>query len=526
MDDWSQIVEPMANHALSWVDWANRRPLLDAPLQILQQVFGLNLHAFYLVAWLVTTLAAVQLFVLIRQVKPDWRLRAWAVAAVALVYPADFSQMWLAHVLHARIGWLLALVAASWLVLFLQRRTIGWLIAGTVLSSVALLLYEAQLGVFVAFGLLLLMVYRDVPWRTRWLLLIPLGVNGAYTLWRSVGFRVAGIQDQYLGELTLGVGDLLGRVLLGIQVLWWSWTEPVRRLLRIDSNWLALLIMLGALIILVFVAMRAAARQTTNVMKISAASPKADWLTVLIGAGLCVAGYFPTILLYEPNLDGVYSRVNFYALPGAALCLLTAVALLIERLARGDLRRWQAGFMTVVVALIGLGMLVQIWVRHNATLAWQEQRGLWAQLFDLAPRFEPETMVVFVLLDSHEQIGFANWWRMPLSAGWEASAALRVLYADPSLQGAVILPDVVGYDEAHLLPAGIQDRWTGNIVSYDRAVFLTYDHERQQLTVLLDAERALNVTWPLTGYEPDRRIIPGARPAVPMRHLVQNALDR
>lgn len=523
MDDWSQIVEPMANHTLSWVDWANRRPLLDTPLQILQQVFGLNLHAFYLVAWLVTTLAAVQLFVLIRQVRPDWRLRAWGVAAVALVYPADFSQMWLAHVLHARIGWLLALVAASCLVLFLKRRAIGWLIAATLLSSIALLLYEAQLGVFVAFGLLLLVVYRQVPWHTRWLLFIPLGVNGAYTLWRSVGLRVAGIQDQYLGELTLGVGDLLGRVLLGIQVLWWSWTEPVRRLLHLDSNGLALLIMLGALIILVFGAMRAAARQPAITTETSAASTKTDWLTLLIGAGLSVAGYFPTILLYEPNLDGVYSRVNFYALPGAALCLLAAVSMLIGRLAHGDLRRWRAGFMTVVVALIGLGMLVQIWVRHNAVLAWQEQRGLWAQLFDLAPRFEPETMVVFVLPDSHEQIGFANWWRTPLSAGWEASAALRVLYADPTLQGAVIMPEVVGYGEPNLVPTGVKDPWTGNIVSYDRVVFLTYDRSRQQLTVLQDAAPALNVDWPLTGYEADRRIALDAPPAVPLRRLVQDS---
>ena len=88
------------------------------------------------------------------------------------------------------------------------------------------------------------------------------------------------------------------------------------------------------------------------------------------------------------------------------------------------------------------------------------------------------------------------------------------------------MPDVVGYDEAHLLPTGIQDQWTGNTVSYDRAVFLTYDHSRQQLTILSDAGRALNLSWPLTGYEPYRRIISGASPAVPLRQLVRDMSDR
>nr|MBP7688094.1 hypothetical protein [Thermoflexales bacterium] len=427
MDDWSQIVEPMTQHTLSWVDWANRRPLLDAPLQILYQIFGLNISAFYLVAWLVTALAAVQLYYLIRQFKPDWQLRAWAVAALALVYPADFSQMWLAHVLHARIGWLLTLVAARCLLTYLKWRTLGWLAAGTILSALALLLYEAQLGVFIAFGLLAMVFARDVPWRTRLMLLIPLGVNGVYVLWRSVGFRVAGIEDQYLSELTLGVGDLLGRLWLGCQVLWWSWTEPVRRLLQLETNWLALLIIVGVIGGLMIVTMRWAGRKSTPVTTNPAVSAQSDWLTLLIGLGLIVAGYFPTILLYEPNLDGVYSRVNFYTLPGAALCLLVIVGALSRRLARGDVRRWRAGFITAIAALIALGMLVQMWVRHNAAEAWQEQRSLWAQLFEVAPRLQPDTLVCFVLTDYGEQTGFADWWRTPLSAGWEASAALRLL---------------------------------------------------------------------------------------------------
>ncbi len=520
MDDWSQIVEPMTQHTLSWVDWANRRPLLEAPLQILHQIFGLNVDAFYLVAWFVTTLAAVQLYLLIRQFKPDWQLRAWAIAALTLVYPADFSQMWLAHVLHARIGWLLTLLAASCLLTFLKRRTIGWVVAATVLSVIALLLYEAQLGVFVAFGLLVIALKRDVPWRTRWLLLIPLGVNGVYALWRSVGFRVAGIQDQYLSELTLSIGDLLKRLLLGFQVLGWSWTEPVRRLLRVESNGLTLLIMVVVLGGAMLTAMWWAGRKSMTAANTLAASAKTDWLTLLIGGGLIVTGYFPSILLYEPNLDAVGSRVNFYTLPGAALCVITVVSLIAKRLAHGDVRRWRAGFMTIIIALIATGMLIQMWVRHNAAVAWQDQHSIWTQLFDVAPRFEPDTLVCFVLTDYTGQAGFANWWRTPLSAGWEVSAALRVLYDDPSLQGAVIMPDMVGYGEAKLLPAGVQDPWTGNSVPYANTVFVTFDKAGQRLTMLTDVRGALDLAWPVSDYDPERHIIQGAQPEVAARYLL------
>jgi len=522
MDDWSQIVEPMTQHTLSWVDWANRRPLLDAPLQILQQVFGLNVDAFYLVAWLITTLAAVQLFVLIRQIRPDWRLRAWAVAALTLIYPADFSQMWLAHVLHARIGWLLALLAASCMLTYLKRRTFGWVVAATVLSLIALLLYEAQLGVFVAFGLLAIVFSRDTPWRTRLMLLIPLGVNGMYALWRSVGFRVAGIQDQYLSELTLGPGDLLRRLLLGLQVLGWSWTEPVRRLLQVESNGLALLIMAAVLGSAMFAVMWWAGRRSTSTTDVLANSTKADWLTLLIGGGLIVAGYFPSILLYEPNLNAVGSRVNFYALPGAALCVITVVSMIAKRLARGNSRQWRAGFMTAIIVLIATGMLIQMWVRHNAAAAWQEQRIIWTQLFDVVPRLQSDTLVCFVLPDYREQTGFANWWRTPLTAGWEVSAALRLLYDEPSLRGAVIVPDAIAYGESNLLPTGVQDPWSGNIVPYAKTVFVTYDKSRQQLTVLTDVAGTLGLTWPMNDYDPSQHIIQGDKPQVALRRLVMD----
>jgi hypothetical protein len=178
--------------------------------------------------------------------------------------------------------------------------------------------------------------------------------------------------------------------------------------------------------------------------------------------------------------------------------------------------------MTAIIALIATGMLIQMWVRHNATAAWQEQRIIWTQLFDVAPRLQSDTLVCFVLPDYREQTGFANWWRTPLTAGWEVSAALRLLYDEPSLRGAVIVPDVIAYGASNLLPAGVQDPWSGTIVPYARTLFVTYDKSRQQLTVLTDVAGTLGLTWPMNDYDPSRHIIQGDKPQVALRRLILN----
>jgi hypothetical protein len=430
--------------------------------------------------------------------------------------------MWLAHVLHARIGWWLTLVAASCLLTYVKRQSIGWLVAATALSLIALLLYEGQLGVFLAFGLLVIVSQRAVPRRTRLMLLIPIGLNGLYMIWRSVGFRVVGIQDQYLSQLTLNIGDLANRLRLGFQVLWWSWTGPVGRWLQIESNWLIVLILLGTLSGLVLAAMGWAGRKSVVETDSEKESVKADWYALLVGAGFIVAGYFPTISLYEPNLNGVFTRVNFYALPGAALCLVTGLSLMIRLVAKGQTQRWRSGFITALVALIGLGMVIQVWVRQNAEAAWQEQRGIWAQLFELAPQFQPDTVVCFVLPDYQDQLQFSTWWRTPLSADWEVSAALRLLYNNPALRGEIVLPKVTGYGEATLLPAGVRNPWTGKVSPYASTVFLTYDKSRRQLTLMTDVAHTLGLDWPVVNYDPDRHILQSRPPQVALRRLIVN----
>lgn len=52
-----------------------------------------------------------------------------------------------------------------------------------------------------------------------------------------------------------------------------------------------------------------------------------EWGQLLgLGVAFACAGYFPILILYEPNLDSIHSRVNIWAIPGVALCIVAVAA--------------------------------------------------------------------------------------------------------------------------------------------------------------------------------------------------------
>ncbi|HZY41455.1 MAG TPA: hypothetical protein VFF59_05580, partial [Anaerolineae bacterium] len=263
-DDWSYFVLPMAQRSLSWFDAADRRPLIDAPAMILQALVGLNIDGFYVIAWLVTIAIGWQLYWVLQQLLPQRRAIALLVAALTLIYPADLSQMWLTHTLVGRVAWLMTLWAMSGLILFLERRNYAYLAAATGLAVVAPLLYEAALGMLLALCALLAIWSDKAPWRYRRWVLLPAVLNAAYMLWRSLGYKIVGIDDPYLTEITLDAGRLIDRMILGFKSLLWGWTEPVRSGLSLPSNLLAGILIVatigGLWVLIVWVTRRPTAR--------------------------------------------------------------------------------------------------------------------------------------------------------------------------------------------------------------------------------------------------------------------------
>lgn len=514
-DDWSYLVMPMAQRTLSWFSAADRRPLVNAPAALLDATVGVNVDVWYALAWLVTVSLALLIYWVMQRLLPA-RLRyvALLAAALALVYPADLSKMWLTHTLLGRVAWLMTLVAMSALITFVERRQWRYLALATALAVLAPLFYEAALGVLMALCVLLAICRRQ-PWA-----LLPAGLNAAYMLWRSLGYNLVGIDDPYLTEITLDLGQLFNRLILGFKSLLWGWTEPVRTWLALPNNGLA-----GVLIVAVVGGLWAGVWLLTRRQPASTpdATSRREWLTLLgLGLAFACAGYFPILILYEPNLDSVQSRVNLWAIPGAALSIVAFLALVARWLARNQTLRLQWLIGGAVAVLLTIGITTQLTVRAEAVTAWREQTHLWQDLFELAPDLADGTAVYFVLSGYNDRVGYVNTRRLPLSNSWEATAALNVLYDRTTLHGDVVLPDADGLGEPQLTPAGVRDYVTGRLIPYSATLFVTYTGAPRHLRVVTDPSSELGLAWSTPDYAPTRHIIPSSPPPIELRRLVAN----
>ena len=133
-DDWSLILGRWYEGNLRWFSVDELRPLQLAPFVVLYGLFGPNLHAFYLLLWILNVLAAIQLYFLLKSLLPNHTAFALGVAAIFLVYPAEFTHMWLTQI-HARIAFVLVLAYAHLLLMYSRNGRSRWLWLGLFCGS-------------------------------------------------------------------------------------------------------------------------------------------------------------------------------------------------------------------------------------------------------------------------------------------------------------------------------------------------------------------------------------------------------
>jgi hypothetical protein len=522
-DDWSQIVGQMVQGKLEWIDWTNRRPLLDAPLIVLHNMFGINIPLFYLTAVLLTFFSSVAIYFLVLGVLPENNLMSLTISLLILIYPADYTHIWLAHALHARVAWLLTLLFAGSTLFYAERGKFLFLLLGTTLLTISLLLYEAQLGIAISWCLFLMLVKSTDHWSRRLAFLLPILVIVIWAGWRGSVYDVSDMSDNYLPLLEFKPVDLFHRVGLGLKVMIFAWTLPLRRLFKVQSNWIPLVgicLFIAATWFLVLVFDNS-----------SKSNLKRGWLTrllqakkyvLLFGLGifLSIAGYFPSILLYQPNLKGRFSRVNFCAIPGASLCIVSLLCIAALILKQG---KEQALLLAGAAPLIALGIFTQAWVHRDFKTTWWEQKHIWNSLFRLVPDMKDDTVVYFVLPGYEDRIGFANWQRTPLTAQWEVSSALQVLYGKKRLYGDLIFTDINIYGEARVTRNGVVNFWTGESIPYERSLFVAYDGEPRKLRIISDLQNEL-VDYPTPSYAPYKRVMEFG-PTPQLRRLVNMSSD-
>jgi hypothetical protein len=176
-DDWP-LVHDMARGLVPISSLDGLRPLLGLPWRLCGLLFGDALVGYYLFLFALQWLGAVLLFLLARRFAPAGF--AAALAALAMVYPADASHLWLST-LTQRTAWVLALAAV--LLAELGRERVRFMLAALALGLSSLGFYELQLPLLAlwpafAWGL-------RVPWRRR-SVIVWSAMPALYLTWRFV----------------------------------------------------------------------------------------------------------------------------------------------------------------------------------------------------------------------------------------------------------------------------------------------------------------------------------------------------
>ncbi|MBN1991845.1 MAG: hypothetical protein JW953_04025 [Anaerolineae bacterium] len=528
-DDWSHIIGRWYGDSLKWFDWTERRPLLEAPILMLHAVFGLNLHAFYVVLWGLNVLAAIQLYFLMLRFMPDNAPLAFSVAALFLVYPADFTHMWLTMV-GIRLVVVLTLLYAYLLVIYVDTgcRVALWIAIICLLLSFGI--YEAQFGVAMAWGVLLFfLIKKTSSWRDRLGLWLPLILGLIFMFWRTIGYLLIGVNDNYLNRFQLTPLVLMERLILGYRVMVWAWLEPLVYAFYLNK-WQAIIAFFLAVIICGFIGdviSRLCKLQRVTLKQKEHLALIRRFMWVMLTGGLFIAiGYIPVIAVDSPNLSPLGSRANIFAQFGAAVTIVALLATLILFRAR---RSSQLNFvvLTGMAPLFFWGVAAQARVQYDNRIAWEEQKQIWHELFSLAPDLKDKTVIYFILSgDTNEKPSFnPNGKRLPLDASWVATSALNVLYGKHDLRGEVfdqkLLFTADGFIRKKLfLKEGARNLWAETVTPYNQIIFMAYDGTPKRLRIIEDLRAEGLVDFPVPDYNPYKHIIQTPTTQTDLRWLV------
>jgi len=493
VDDWTSVIERVVTDNAQWLDMTQRRPLLFSAFLLQYQVFGLNVTVYYVILWASYVLMATLLYATVVRFSLAHRhLFGLAVALLFLVFPTNYTHMYLIQFgIYCAI--ILTLLYGYLLLRFAQGG--HWLNLALALISlvISLGLYEAQLGVVSAWALLLILLYHRQSLARRLSLLAPIGLMGLFALWRTVGIEAAGISDPYVDRIVLSPAVVMSRIILGYRLsLTWGWTYAIDELLPwISGAKTAALLLIGIVASFLILSYLLSSRLRNKKDREEGGWPLPErWTAVrpylysaIVGAALIGAGYVPLVAVFLPSLSGIGSRFNIFATIGGAAFIASFLmigSLLIAR------QRYQTGylFLALLAPFVILGIVTQASVQYSNRVAWQEQQTLWNELFSTAPSFKDDTMILFILPGHQDRTGFYNWRRTPLSASWEASSGVRLLYSNFTLSADVYFPDIEEPIEPSLTVEGIVTQDNGAITPYERTVAFVYDNVAGSLSQL------------------------------------------
>ena len=405
-DDWP-LVHDMARGAVPLSSVDGSRPLLGLPWRACGLLFGDALVGYYAFLFALQWLAALLLYRLARRFSTVGF--AAALGALAMVYPADASHLWLST-LTQRTAWVLALT--SLLVAEAARERARLMPVALALGFASLGLYELQLLLLalwpaVAWGL-------GAPWRRRavvaWSILPAL-----YLGWRFVARPLLGAPTVATANFLWDPLWLARRALVVVPYNLFvdGWLLGVR---EAKGNSFALV---AAFFLLVAGAtMPLASRFAAG----KAPRPRL-WLVAIALVALGVAPIVPTTY-WLGRAAGTYgARILAAALPGAALLVLLGLARLVRRPAARAL-----GLSLVLTLAFAFHWNVGALAAEN----WAMQQRLAKALLTASASWPPGSFLLILDLPPN---------RLSYDTPWGVGRMIQETYGDKTLSGIGICRD-------------------------------------------------------------------------------------
>lgn len=475
-DDWVQVIHgPLVNEPRIF-DIFDNRPMRMAPFYFQYQLLGLNVQSYYWLLALSHLLIALALFTFLSLFDRFRRHHfALIVTLLFMVYPTDYSRMWLNH-WHYSSAFLVFAIAALLFARFAHLG--GWpkLLIAIVGLFASLLIYEGHLGLVLLLGLVLVFGARGPVPRKRVVLLSIVIVSATVGAWRIFGQQWFGIESYGLDRLVVDAETIVARVSLGLKItLVWGWSTTVSNLVPwLRGNNIGSILMLLLVIGGVWMTLRVASMIGPTHDKLGLAVDDRKEiaqfsLVALLGLVVLVAGYFPVVTVYQPNLSDTASRFNQFAVLGGAM--VVGSGLLVARILVSSNRAIRHAFLFAAVGvLVAHGVVTQHLVSQEHHKSWVEQKAIWTQLSQIAPDLRDNTSVLLVLPGYVEQAGFQSFGRLPFAGEWDWQSGLRLLYDNPTLSGVISYPDIDIEPETTLTDYGPVSKDSGESFTWSQTV--------------------------------------------------------
>jgi hypothetical protein len=507
-DDWCQVY--MLNfHTVRPFMENERRPLHWFLQWLLHQVFSLEttVYAVYLTTVVFLFLTSVLIFVLVRRFDEHKVWFALLFAGLFLVYPSDYTRLYFT-ILGIRFAFLLLIVM---MILFFDFMMRGNWIKGILiipLLVLSLLMYEGQLGLAAAWGFIMFGLFkRDLSLKKVFLISGYYLVIGIFVYWKLV-LQPKIYTDGKFESLSLAPKEIINRYFSALHTLLGGFKFPYQ-----DTSWLSpgnIAIIISILICLVgayFVVSRVYKQQLSQ-SRLSK-SLEADYFWLLVGVITWVAGNFPIILNYPPNIYGHMSRVNIFSLPGAVLILLSVIHIVILSLTRNG---HIAAKLTIIASLvlISLGSVIQLQSQEAYNRSWKEVKDFYRVLFADIPDIQNNIQIALII-NGYQDDG--RLYRPLFSSQWEAYCAFTTLYDKPGLivgyrYERINVPHFPGFN---IFTSTLETDTISRSQDAAKLLIIHYDTQAKSLTI---QEKLAGFQGLVTGggYSPRDLILPLDRP--------------